>query len=205
MSIKHYFSKDEDQRARFIFNMIAPYYHFIDRGTKNDYRKMADILNADTPLEGKSVLDLGCGTGSWLKALSKYPLQKATGIDMSLSMLREAKKQNPDLDCQQHEGEVTKFNDNTFDIVTATFVLHGMKEQKRLILLKEMRRVAREKVIIHDFYGKTQLIAVWLEWLERSDFRHFKKHFSHEMEAVFTKTYLLPGIGGKALYIGCID
>jgi len=204
MSIKQYFSKDEDQRARFIFNLIAPYYHYIDKGTREDYLKMASMLNDAVSLKGKSVLDMGCGTGSWLKALSFYPLEKAMGIDMSSEMLKQAKTQNPDLDCLHQEGSLTKFGDDSFDIVTATFVLHGMKADNRAVLLREMKRIAKEKVVIHDFYGKTQAVAVVLEWLERSDFRNFKKHFQEEMEDLFVYSYVIPGVGGKALYVGNI-
>lgn len=205
MSIKHYFSKDEDRRARFIFNLIAPYYHWIDKGTQKDYQKMAALLNEKIPLSGKSVLDMGCGTGSWLKALSFYPVEKAMGLDMSSEMLKHAKEQNPDLDCLHQEGSLTEFEDNSFDFVTATFVLHGMKADKRAVLLSEMKRIAREKVIIHDFYGKTQAVAVVLEWLERSDFRNFKKHFQEEMATVFSSSSIVPGVGGKALYVGDVN
>ena len=204
MSIKQYFSKDEDQRAKFIFNRIAPYYHWIDKGTQKDYQQMAERLNDVISLKDKSVLDMGCGTGSWLKALSVYPVTKAVGIDMSSAMLKQAGVQNPDLDCLHQEGSLTRFDDNSFDIVTATFVLHGMKADKRAVLLKEMKRIAGEKVVIHDFYGKTQAVAVVLEWLERSDFRNFKKHFQEEMEDLFVSSYVIPGVGGKALYVGNI-
>lgn len=202
MSIKHYFSKDENQRARFIFNLIAPYYHWIDKGTQKGYKQMAALLNEKSPLDGKSVLDMGCGTGAWLKALSFYPVEKVMGLDMSSEMLKQAEIQNPELDCVHQEGGLTKFEDDSFDMVTATFVLHGMKAGKRAQLLKEMKRIAKEKVVVHDFYGKTQAVAVVLEWLERSDFRNFKKHFPEEMAGVFPSSFVIPGVGGKALYVG---
>jgi len=203
MGFLHYFSKDEDKRALFLFNLIAPAYHLIDRGTQENYRNMAAFLNSRIPLKNKSVLDVGCGTGSWISALNTYGLQKATGTDFSVRMLEQAAKNHPDLEfVHQHGENLSAFADNSFDIVTATFVLHGMKAPKRARLLAEMKRVAKKFVVIHDFY-KGSSFAVWmLETLERSDYIHFKKHFKEEMETVFPVVEILEGENGNALYVG---
>ncbi len=41
-------------------------------------------------LQGKDVLDLGCGTGRWLASLAQHPLKSLTGIDISPEMLTQA-------------------------------------------------------------------------------------------------------------------
>lgn len=203
MALWDYFSKDEDKRARFIFDLIAPAYFLIDRGTQAHYRKMAMLLDEHIPLKGQSVLDVGCGTGSWIGTLKTYGLKTAAGVDFSAKMLREAKKNHPDIQWVQQSGEsLSAFADHSFDMVTATFVLHGMKAVKRARLLKEMQRVARRWVVIHDFY-KGSSFGVWmLETLERSDYVQFKHHFKEEMATFFPDTEILVGENGNALYIG---
>ncbi len=203
MGIQHYFSANEDKRALFIFNLIAPFYYLIDKGTRGNYEKMAAMLDAHIPLQGKNVLDVGCGTGSWIAALNKYGLNKAVGADFSVKMLAEAQKNHPELEFVHQNGEaLTAFADNSFDMVTATFVLHGMKAPKRALLLEEMKRVSKKFVVIHDFY-KGSSFAVWLlETLERSDYVRFKKHFKEEMESIFPAVDILAGDNGNALYIG---
>jgi ubiquinone/menaquinone biosynthesis C-methylase UbiE len=104
----------------------------------------------------------------------------------------------------QHGGNLSHFEDNSFDIVTATFVLHGMKAEKRSKVLQEMKRVARQQVVIHDYYGPTEPVARFLEFLEKSDYKNFKKQFPMEMQAHFTETTLLNGVRGRALYIGTV-
>jgi ubiquinone/menaquinone biosynthesis C-methylase UbiE len=203
MKFWHYFSKDEDKRALFIFNLIAPFYHWIDGSTATHYQKMASLLTTCISVTNQTVLDVGCGTGAWISALSRHHLKKAVGTDISVNMLAVAKKNYPELTFVQMHGEnLSAFPDNAFDIVTAAFVLHGMKSKKRARLLAEMKRVARQYVVIHDFY-KGISPSVWLlETLERSDYAYFKKHFHQEMKNTFSETDLCTGPKGNALYIG---
>lgn len=205
MGIKDYFSKDENKRAHFVFNLIAPFYGIIDGGTHEDFKKMATLLNQHVPLRGKSVLDVGCGTGAWLSKLNVHDLQESVGTDFTDKMLKVAREKHPELKFVPGDAEnLSQIEDQSFDIVTATLVLHGMKEDKRSKVLKEMKRIARKYVVIHDFHGPTEFIVRILETLERSDYKYFKQHFEAEMQAHFEKTTLIDDVKGRALYIGCV-
>jgi ubiquinone/menaquinone biosynthesis C-methylase UbiE len=120
-------------------------------------------------------------------------------------MLNIAMQNHSDIDfVMQNGAQLSHFEDNAFDIVTATFVLHGMKAEKRSQVLSEMKRVARQQVVIHDYFGPTEPIARFLEFLEKSDYKNFKKQFANEMQTHFDKTTLLNGVKGRALYIGTV-
>lgn len=206
MRIAHYFSNDEDKRAQFIFNLIAPAYSILDKGTYNDFNIMADLLNEHYPLKSKSVLDLGSGTGAWINALNQHELTKAVGVDFSEKMIHQANKKHPDITfIHQHGENLSAFDDNSFDVVTATFVLHGMKKEKRAKVLNEMKRVARHRVVIHDFYNNRQFVVQLLEFLERSDYVYFQKHFREEIKSFFSKTNIIKSKKGNALYMGYVD
>jgi ubiquinone/menaquinone biosynthesis C-methylase UbiE len=203
MGLKHYFFGNEDERAQFVFNLIAPVYSLIDKGSEKEFRKMAALLNDRFPLSGKSILDVGCGTGSWINALAKFNPQKMVGTDFSLKMLQQARQKHPEIEFVHQSGEnLSAFQDNSFDIVTASFVLHGMKTPKRTRVLAEMKRIARDKVVIHDFYTNHHWIVRLLEFLERSDYIHFKQHFTEELKGQFIKTTLITADNGNALYVG---
>lgn len=203
MGFKHYFSRNEDKRAKFIFNLIAPLYYLIDGGSQKNYKEMAALLNNQVPLKGKDVLDVGCGTGSWITMLANYNLHKAIGSDFSQKMLQQATKNNKKLDCiLQKDSSLSIFPDKSFHIVTATFVLHGMKSAKRLEFLKEMKRLAKDYVVIHDFYRGSPPLVRLLEFLERSDYVNFKKSFEKEMSQIFTETFIVESQTGNALYFG---
>ncbi len=198
-----YFSKDEHKRTKFIFDLIAPVYHLIDKKTGKDFEKMAAMLNEHIPLKGLSALDIGTGTGSWIAALSRYGLSKVHGVDFSEKMIAEAKKKHPEIAFSvAHAGDLGAFGDGSFDIVTASFVLHGMKKDARTKVLGEMKRVTKRFVIIQDFYRKSNPFIYMLEWLERSDYPYFKKHFADEMKGIFSKTEVLTAHNGNGIYIG---
>ncbi len=203
MGLKHYFSKDEDKKAKFIFNFIAPLYGMIDRSISKEYKKVSKILDIEIPIRNKSLLDIGTGTGSWLVALYDHDPSLAVGVDFSENMLKYAKQNHPDLEFKLVDGENLKaFSDDSFDIVTASYVMHGMKQEKRMQLLTEMKRVSKKYVIVHDFNGKTSPVIQILEFLERSDYINFKKDFSNELESVFEQTKIIKLESGNAIYIG---
>ncbi len=203
MSIFHYFSSDENKRARFIFNLIAPVYGMIDNAIEKEYLSMTKLLNDNIPLKGLSVLDVGSGTGAWLSAINRFGIAEACGVDFSEKMVKQAIKNHPEITFKQGSGEnLQMFDDNSFDLVTASFVLHGMKKEKRTRVLSEMKRVAKKHVVIHDFHKKTSLSIQMLEFLERSDYLNFKKGFEEEMKTLFRRTSVIPSQNGNGLYVG---
>ncbi len=198
-----YFSNDENKRAKFIFNLIAPVYGLIDQSTRKHYPEIAGLLDKEISLEGRSVLDVGTGTGAWLATLNEFGLSQAHGTDLSERMIREARKQHSGLAFTVANGsDLSAFNDNSFDIVTASFVMHGMKKDARHMVLQEMKRVAKHFVVIQDFYQRSSLFITILEWLERSDYLYFKKHFGEEMADCFPELKIITTHNENGLYIG---
>ncbi len=205
MSIFHYFFGDDKKRANFIFNFIAPVYGLIDRAISDQYKKISRKLNEEITLQGLSVLDVGTGTGAWLSTLTEYTDGKATGTDFSLKMIKQARKNHPHTEFIHSDAEdLSAFDDNSYDIVTASFVLHGMKSAERIKVLKAMKRVSRRYVMIHDFRREQSLAVRILEALERSDYRNFKKQFDDEMKSVFGNLQIIEEDGGNAVYVGKI-
>jgi ubiquinone/menaquinone biosynthesis C-methylase UbiE len=205
MNIFHYFFGNDKQRAEFIFDFIAPFYGHIDKALSEGYRKSCERLNEEIPLAELSILDIGTGTGAWISSISKHSRNKAVGTDFSKKMLYQAKKNHPNIEFIHADGEnLSSFEDNSFDVVTASFVLHGMKAPEREIVLKEMKRVARKYVMIHDFYDKTALFIRFLEFMERSDYKNFKKNFKKEMNQQFDNTDLIVAKRGTGVYVGKI-
>ena len=202
MSILSYFSKDPDKRAKFIFNLIAPYYSKFDKSLQEGFDASVKVLDKEISIAGKTVLDIGTGTGAWGAAINKYGPSKIEGIDFSEKMIKQAKKNHPKINFHHVNAEdLSDFRDNSFHLVTASFVLHGVPEDKRFKLLKEMKRVSKKYVVLHDFIGKTPFSIKLLEFLERSDYKHFKKNFYNELNENFTSAKKIPARYGSGLYI----
>ena len=151
---------------------------------------------------GKTVLDIGTGTGAWAASIHKFGPSKLKAIDCSEKMLIEAKKKHPYIEFSNAYAEdLSEFDDNTFDIVTASFVLHGVVQEKRKLILKELKRVSKKHVVIRDMFGKTPGFLKFLEFLEQSDYKHFKKNFCEELKEHFEKIKAIPTKYGTGLYI----
>ncbi len=206
MNLLHYFFGSNKQRAKFIFDLIAPLYGSIDKSVQKGYAEIAKKLNSQIPLENFSILDIGTGTGGWLASIAKYSKMKKQGVDFSDKMIHQAKKNHPNLNFIKMDADDMKhFEDNSFDIVTASFVLHGMKAKERGVVLKEMARIANKYVMIQDFRNKTAPFVKVLEFLERSDYKNFKRNFEEEMQNFFNSIKIIECDNGNAVYVGKID
>jgi len=202
MGLQHYFSSDPDKRARFIFNFIAPIYGMLGTSVERNFESSIDVLENYISVEGKDVMDLGTGTGAWAANFKSRGASKVVGVDFAGKMLNQAKNNYPNMEFLQGDAEnLEQFADNSFDIVTASFVLHGVKEDKRANMLREMYRVSRKHIVIHDFIGETPLFVRLLEFMERSDYKFFKQNFCKELELHFGNAKKISTKSGVGIYI----
>ncbi|MGE0086700.1 MAG: class I SAM-dependent methyltransferase [Desulfococcaceae bacterium] len=119
-------------------------------------RLMCRMLN---PLKGQTVLDIGCGTGEGLLALSEAGLQ-VTGLDPSPHMLAFAsKKMGNQADLHRGAAEDLPFDDNTFTYVCMINTLEFTDVP--LKALEEAFRVAKDKVFI-GIMNRHSVRAAWL-------------------------------------------
>lgn len=203
MSFHKYFSSNPDIRAQYIFNLIAPYYSKLDHALQDKYQKTFELLKQKVTIEGLTVLDIGTGTGAWAAVYEKNASGTIHAIDFAPKMLAESQKKYPNINFSLGNAEnLSQFADQSIDIVTASYVLHGVQSEKRAKMLTEMSRIARKYVIINDFIGKTPAFVRFLEFMEKSDYKHFKLHFEQEMQTYFDKTDRIFVAYGTGLYIG---
>ncbi len=92
------------------------------------------------PLEGRSILDIGCGRGRLLRALIRRDA-KATGVDPSADLLVKARDMAPDAPLHQAGGEAMPFADNSFDGAIFLNSLHHVPQDLIRPALVEALRV----------------------------------------------------------------
>lgn len=92
-------------------------------------------------IKNLKLLDVGCGPGIHLK---KYIEQGAVGfgIDISTEMIRLAKTYCPEGNFKPGSIYNLEFEDNSFDIITASFVLDHVLDLKKAII--EIKRVLKK-------------------------------------------------------------
>ena len=97
-------------------------------------KKIELILHHYPNLVTENVLDVGCGTASYVSLFKRY-----TGIDDAKNMLKHP-------NCVLGEAEHLPFPDHSFDVVMSITAIHNFKDTEKAI--QEMKRVSKGKIII---------------------------------------------------------
>ncbi len=122
---------------------------------KLEKQLLAELLG---PVEGKRILDIGCGTGHfslWLAAMGC----KVTAIDRSDAMLQIAQaKVGETVSVQKLSAEHLRFADNSFDIAFMVTTLEFVDNAEKA--LSEAARVARESIVL-GVLNRQSLLGRW--------------------------------------------
>ena len=116
-------------------------------------------------LEGKRILDVGCGTGRHLELFQLS--NQITGIDQSEEMLALARQKNPHAELHLGSVESLPFDSNTFDVVYSFRVLQHVRDQMQAI--REMARVCK--------VGGTVLVVTYNAWSPLNLYKHLRMSY----------------------------
>jgi ubiquinone/menaquinone biosynthesis C-methylase UbiE len=112
------------------------------------------------PIKGNErVLDAGCGTGAFLFPLAqRLPQGTVTGVDLvpeMIDLLRSKLDDYPNIQLQQADIQQLPFDDETFDLVFANFVLFHVEDIFKAI--SECKRVLKPRGTAVFATGTSQL------------------------------------------------
>lgn len=113
-------------------------------------------------MNGKTILDVGCGLGGFGIA-SKKMGAKFVGIDISNEIYRARQMASGQLELLKSDGRDIPFKSNVFDIVVSIGTLEHIKNPDRFVA--EMLRVLKPKGFIFLFYGPNRKF----HWLDNPD------------------------------------
>ncbi len=124
-----------------------------DNWVRNKPRSLSDFTGRPPTFEllgniqGKSILDLGCGEGYPARTMKQMGAAKIVGVDLSQEMVNRAieqEKKNP-LGIEYSQGDVRdlKFSSESFDLVTAIFVFNYINIADMKKVMKEALRVLK--------------------------------------------------------------
>lgn len=99
------------------------------------------ILEAFTPVEGKRLLDVGCGQGALSRSLARRGAQPV-GIDPSAAAIAAARAKVPQARFEQVSGAALPFEDASFDGVIFLNSLHHIPPALMPLALEEAARVS---------------------------------------------------------------
>lgn len=112
-----------------------PFLRWLERSERE---KAAAALE----VEGKRVLDLGCGYGKYSGLWGARGAALAVGLDFSPGMAARARARHPDCHFLVGDASRTPFKDGAFDAITCMGVANYYRDPAPL--LGEMRRLGRE-------------------------------------------------------------
>jgi len=93
--------------------------------------------------ENSNILDFGCGTGNYLYKISGNYKCKCHGIEPSAGMREKACIKNPGLIIVEGNHETMPFEDNFFDFIYMTDVIHHVPDLDSLF--KNLSKKAKDK------------------------------------------------------------
>lgn len=138
-----------------ILLLITPKRIFSKFVKISDEREIQERLEAMKPhvKPGFKVLDVGAGSGAFLKRVASAFEANVVGVDI-------INYQEDGVDIILFDGKNLPFQDEYFDVVFAAFVLHH--DKRHAYIVKEMRRVSKKVVVVYEdaFFTPWQWIFV---------------------------------------------
>ena len=97
-----------------------------------EWGEIRDYLGATS--QPKRLLEIGCGTGNFLKFITADDNIVATGIDTHLPSVIDARKNGVDAECMDLDSFLKSFPQIRFDVVCAFHCLEHVESPKALML-----------------------------------------------------------------------
>lgn len=149
--------------ARKRYNRIAPLYDMMEgMAEKARFSVWRKLLWSR--VEGRSILEIGVGTGKNFPYYPKTP--EITAVDFSENMLERARekaaRQKLKVRLEQMDVQGLEFHDDAFDTVVATFVFCSVPDP--VCGLEEVKRVCKPggKVILLEHVLSANTVLSWL-------------------------------------------
>ena len=140
------------------FRVLTPIYDFGVRLTMREGLLRQLHIEHMQLAPGKSVLDIGCGTGTLaIRIKEAHPRVKVVGLDPDPGILRiavaKAQGAGAEVDFERGSAETLPFEDATFDVVASSLAFHHLAPDVKRAALREALRVLRPggRLSIADF------------------------------------------------------
>ena len=119
------------EKRRICYNEISANYNL--RYKVNPMHGISQALGAIiSTYRPQNILEIGCGTGQWLSTLNCCDAVR-TGIDSSLGMLQQAKKNIHTLNLICADANSLPFSDKRFDMIYCVNAIHHFGDKKEFI------------------------------------------------------------------------
>ncbi len=132
---------------------------------------MKKIANELEELQGKRVLDIGCGTGNLAKW---FRFKDYTGIDPNKSYIQKAKEKFPELEFRVTDAATDPLPSRVYDYAVLINVLHHLtdKQVAKLFLNLNKAKIKKNVIVVESY--PVGLIGSILKKMDEGD--NFRSH-----------------------------
>ncbi|WP_311775105.1 class I SAM-dependent methyltransferase [Alkalihalobacillus sp. TS-13] len=129
------------------YEELADYYaRFVDTKPFNAYYERPGTLSLLPDIEGKHVLDAGCGAGWYTEWFIKQSAAQITSIDFSPNMVKFTKKRVGDR-AEVFQSDLNEpldmIDDHSMDLIVSPLTLHYLKNWE--LPMREFNRILKDK------------------------------------------------------------
>jgi ubiquinone/menaquinone biosynthesis C-methylase UbiE len=138
--------QQNDKKETFFNSLvsIARKYHFA--------KAFAKTIAKGYPLKGKTVCEIGVGTGQTLSWVQRMGAKSCTGVDFSPTAVELGRRLSPECTFVEGDAFALPFPDKSFDLVYSLGMIEHYDKETQMKLIREQMRVARECVFIEVPY-----------------------------------------------------
>jgi len=174
-----------------IFDNTVNYSH-----KSAEVKKLLNYYFDKDEIKNKIILDAGCRTGDYSKALIEMGARKVIGIDLSNESIKVAKKRNQaNKKMGFHQGDISNlktFQSNAFDAVCCLGTINYLNPTDAKTALKEFIRVTKPEGVILVLFQKDkglviQFVSMIATWLPKKIYLFLIKNFSFLLKPVVEK------------------
>lgn len=144
----------------------------------------------------KTVLDIGCGDGSFMIKINRDKKYEVTGVDLYKPDLKQAKQSGAYKKIISSDIRKIKFQNKSFDAVLSSQVIEHLNKKDALNLIKKLERFTKCKVILSTPNGFVKYDP--FEVINNNKLQEHKSGWKiKEMEELGYKVF---GQGSKFIY-----
>jgi ubiquinone/menaquinone biosynthesis C-methylase UbiE len=198
-----YAKRDEADRR---YSWFSPGYQFM---VQQRERRVLTLLHryGFAALESKTILEVGCGTGQWLRDFIKWGVrpENITGIDLLADRVSKARRLcPPGVRIEYGSAAELPFSDKTFDLVLQSTVFTSILDSdlKRRVAAEMMRVVKADGFILWYDYHVNNPWNPDVRGVKRGEIKRLFPGCQIDLE----KTTLLPPLARLVApysYLGC--
>jgi 2-polyprenyl-3-methyl-5-hydroxy-6-metoxy-1,4-benzoquinol methylase len=121
---------------------------------------LAEVVENTDPQRTLAIADIGCGGGDLLIRMAEWARSQGrsvqlVGVDANphiVAYARRRTKNYPEIRIDEANIFLPEFQQQTFDVITATLVLHHFRESELIDLLRVFQNQVRVGVVVNDLH-----------------------------------------------------